>query len=62
LIEVETLDAEEFGAFFEDEPEEETTVVPGTPPSSREARERAAGVERDRPSPKLDSPPRPAPA
>jgi len=62
LIEVETLDAEEFAAFFEDEPEEETTVMPGTPPSSRETRERPAGVERDRPSPKLDSPPRPAPA
>jgi cell division protease FtsH len=62
LIEVETLDAVEFAAFFEDEPEEEATVMPGTPPSSRESRERTAGVERDRAQPKLDSPPRPAPA
>jgi cell division protease FtsH len=62
LIEVETLDAEEFATFFEEEPEEETTVMPGTPPSSREVRERLAGAEHDRARPKLDSPPRPAPA
>jgi cell division protease FtsH len=62
LIEVETLDSEEFAAFFEEEPEEETTVMPGTPPSPREARERPAGAEHDRARPKLDSPPRPAPA
>jgi cell division protease FtsH len=63
LIEVETLDAKEFAAFFEDDDEdEETTVMPGTPPSVHDPRERPAGLERDRPSPSLDSPPRPAPA
>jgi cell division protease FtsH len=62
LIEVETLDAVQFAAFFKDEQEEETAVIPGKPPSRRETREPAIGVERDRPSPALDSPPRPAPA
>jgi cell division protease FtsH len=62
LIEVETLDAKEFAVFFEEEQDDEASVMPGTPPSFREPRERSTGTERDRPSPTLDSPPRPAPA
>ncbi len=62
LIEVETLDAAEFAAFFDGGQDEEPTVIPGKPVSVRETRERTTGLERDRPSPKLDSPPRPAPA
>jgi cell division protease FtsH len=62
LIQVETLDAAQFAAFFEGEDEEEALVMPGKPPSLRGARERLAGPELDRPSPTLDSPPRPAPA
>jgi cell division protease FtsH len=63
LIEVETLDAKEFAAFFEeDQAEEAAAVMPGKPPSLLGSRGRPAGAERDRPSPSLDSPPRPAPA
>jgi len=61
LIEVETLDTQQFTAFFEEGAGKDkgATVVPGTPPSTRE---RPVGVKRERPSPALDSPPRPAPA
>ncbi len=59
LIEVETLDAGQFAAFFEDEDDQGPTVVPGTAPSTRE---RPTGARRDPLSPSLDSPPRPAPA
>lgn len=60
LIEVETLNAEEFAAFFEKDGEtQEPAAFPGTPPSTRE---RQSGVDRDRPAPALDSPPQPAPA
>ena len=62
LIEVETLDAAEFAAFFEDEHDEEDPVTPQKPPSMPQASERPTVVERDRPSPTLDSPPSPAPA
>ena len=62
LIEVETLDAAQFAAFFEEATDEEASVLPGKPPAAREVHERAAGLERERRSPKLDSPPRPAPA
>jgi cell division protease FtsH len=62
LIEVETLDAAEFGAFFDGDQDEEAPATPTKPPSAQEAHERPAGIERERPSPKLDSPPSPAPA
>jgi cell division protease FtsH len=62
LIEVETLDAAQFAAFFDEDQDDETTVMPGTPLPVRDTRERSAELDRDRPSPKLDSPPRPAPA
>jgi cell division protease FtsH len=62
LIEVETLDAAQFAAFFDEDQDEETTVMPGTPLPVRDTRERPAELDRDRPAPKLDSPPRPAPA
>jgi cell division protease FtsH len=63
LIEVETLDAKEFAAFFEeDDKDEEAPVTPSKPPASQDARERKSTVERDRPSPALDTPPSPAPA
>jgi cell division protease FtsH len=62
LIEIETLDSKQFASFFDDSgPDEESSVMPGTPPSTRE---RSAGADRDRDhtSPALDSPPSPAPA
>jgi cell division protease FtsH len=63
LIEVETLDANEFAAFFEEGGDGGTSTSPIEPaPTPRESRERDAGVQRDRRSPKLDSPPSPAPA
>jgi len=62
LIEVETLDAKQFAVFFDGDQDEETPVMPGTPLPVRDARERPAELDRERPSPKLDSPPRPAPA
>jgi cell division protease FtsH len=62
LIEVETLDGAQFAAFFDEDQDEETTVMPGTPLPVRATRERPAELDRDRPAPKLDSPPRPAPA
>jgi cell division protease FtsH len=63
LIEIETLDAKQFAAFFEeDQDDEEASIMPGMPPSLLGTRERPSGAERDRPSPSLDSPPRPAPA
>jgi cell division protease FtsH len=62
LIEVETLDAAQFAAFFDEDQDDGTTVMPGTPLPVRDTRERPAELDRDRPSPKLDSPPRPAPA
>jgi cell division protease FtsH len=57
LIEVETLDAAQFAAFFEGD-SEDAEVVPGTPPSTRDA---PTDSERDHSAPALDSP-RPAPA
>ena len=62
LIEVETLDATEFAAFFKEEQADEPELVPGMPPSVWDTRDRSSGKERDRPSPTLDRPPRPAPA
>lgn len=62
LIEVETLDAASFAAFFEEEKDKEAAVVPGKPPALRDLHDRPTGPERDRRSPTLDSPPRPAPA
>jgi cell division protease FtsH len=62
LIEVETLDAVQFVAFFEGEQQEEAPPVPARQPPARGTRERPVGLERDRPAPTLDSPPRPAPA
>ena len=62
LIEVETLDAAQFAAFFDDDQDGEKMVMPGTPLPVKDARERPSELDRDRPSPKLDSPPRPAPA
>jgi cell division protease FtsH len=58
LIEIETLDAAQFAAFFKDD-SQDTEVVPGKPPSTRDA---PADSERDHPAPTLDSPFRPAPA
>jgi cell division protease FtsH len=62
LIEVETLDANEFAAFFSEDDDQEAPVAPSKPPAPQETRERPAAYERDRPSPTLDTPPSPAPA
>ncbi len=62
LIEVETLDAVEFAAFFDGDEDEEVPVMPSKPPTVPQTSERPAGLERDRPSPTLDRPPSPAPA
>jgi cell division protease FtsH len=64
LIEVETLDANEFAAFFaeDEDDDQEAPVAPSRPPAPQETRERPAAYERDRPSPTLDTPPSPAPA
>jgi cell division protease FtsH len=63
LLEVETLDADEFVAVIEGrlQPEDSDTSG-GTPPSKQKA---SVGKERSsstQPNPKLDMPPRPAPA
>jgi cell division protease FtsH len=62
LIEVETLDAEAFMAFFDEGKDEEAIVTPEKPHVPEETPEQPTEMERDRPSPKLDRPPRPAPA
>jgi cell division protease FtsH len=62
LIDVETLDANEFGAFFEEEQDEDSSAAPTTPPARQEEQEPASDKGRERPSPKLDRPPSPAPA
>jgi len=60
LIEVETLDAAEFAAFFEDDSGIEAAMPPGVPPITVG---RAVGdSETERPSPGLDMSPRPSPA
>jgi cell division protease FtsH len=62
LIQVETLDAVEFAAFFDDEHDEDP-ATPQKPPSMPQTSERpTSSLERDRLSPTLDSPPSPAPA
>jgi len=56
LIEVETLDAAQFAAFFDKEAPE----VSDKPSPPKGKSKPAAGAEDDRPSPSLDSPPQPA--
>jgi cell division protease FtsH len=56
LIEVETLDAAQFAAFFA----KEASEVSDTPTPPKGKSKPAADAEDDRPSPSLDSPPQPA--
>jgi cell division protease FtsH len=62
LIEVETLDAAQFAAFFDDDEGGDAPVTPTQEPPALETQERVSVPERDLPSRKLDSPPTPAPA
>ena len=62
LMEVETLNAEEFTALFEGT-SEETPSAPESPPSTLPGAERATEPSApERPNPALDMPPAPAPA